>query len=148
MIPGIFWIIAGVLLVLSELIATSAIAVFFGVAAIAVGLLSEFGLIDSATLQFVLFTVASAALWISAKKYVVKWLKLTPGRDSDPAHFVSDTIGDRAVAVEDFDRRGRVSLNGAHWDAMTDTPVKAGEEVRVLRNENITLIVEPLSTKP
>ncbi|PTB85609.1 peptidase, partial [Pseudidiomarina aestuarii] len=44
---ALIWIIIGVLLILSELLLTSVIAVFLGIGAIVTGLLLNWGLIDS-----------------------------------------------------------------------------------------------------
>ena len=53
------WIIVGIVLILSELMATSIVAVFFGIAAIIVGLLLNIGVIESYSIQFMLFGVLS-----------------------------------------------------------------------------------------
>ena len=67
------WIIAGIVLILTELMATSIVAVFFGIAAIVVGLLLNFGLIDSYSMQFLLFGVLSLLLLFTARGHFKRW---------------------------------------------------------------------------
>src|SRR5690606_27999107 len=55
----LIWIVAGILLILSELIATGVVAVFFGSSAIITGLLLSAGLIESPAVQFSLFGTLS-----------------------------------------------------------------------------------------
>ncbi len=52
-------------------------------------------------------------------------------------------VGETAVAVEDFDRNGKVHVLGELWDARCSQPVRKGERVVVRRLEGMTLIVEP-----
>ncbi len=140
----LIWLIAGVLLILSEVVATSVIAVFFGISSIVVGILMYFGLLESATWQFTLFAGLSVALWVTARKQMAVWFKGDTDDNRDKSNFVSDSIGETAVVLDAFEGRGRVKLNGAHWDARCDTPLESDQEVRVVRNESTILIVEPL----
>ena len=48
---AIVWIVVGILLILSELLATSVVAVFIGLGALATGILLWLGLIDSLAWQ-------------------------------------------------------------------------------------------------
>ena len=52
-------------------------------------------------------------------------------------------IGRTGVAYEPFEGAGRIRLDGELWNARSVTPVAAGESVRVVGIEDLTLIVEP-----
>lgn len=52
-------------------------------------------------------------------------------------------IGARAIALEDFDTNGHVRLHGERWNALSDVPVKRGDEVKVVRLEGLTVYVSP-----
>jgi len=52
-------------------------------------------------------------------------------------------VGARAEAFEDFAERGRVRLGGELWNAHTSAPLTAGQAVRIVRVEGLTLWVEP-----
>tara|TARA_R110000796_G_scaffold162008_1_gene278770 strand:+ start:42 stop:980 length:939 start_codon:yes stop_codon:yes gene_type:complete len=52
-------------------------------------------------------------------------------------------IGATAVALEDFETNGHVRLHGERWNAVSDAPVKQGDELEVVRLEGLTVYVTP-----
>jgi membrane-bound serine protease (ClpP class) len=52
-------------------------------------------------------------------------------------------IGATAEAFEDFAVSGRVRFGGELWNARTSAPVRAGQPVRIVRVEGLSLRVEP-----
>jgi membrane-bound serine protease (ClpP class) len=52
-------------------------------------------------------------------------------------------VGAAAEAFEDFGERGRVRFGGEIWNANTSAPVHAGQPVRIVRVDGLTLWVEP-----
>jgi membrane-bound serine protease (ClpP class) len=56
-------------------------------------------------------------------------------------------IGESGSAVGDIDPDGTVTVAGARWRARTNraTPLKHGDEVRVVAIDGVTLEVEPLT---
>jgi membrane-bound serine protease (ClpP class) len=54
-------------------------------------------------------------------------------------------LAERAEAVEAFETRGLVRVHGELWDATSRTPVRAGQRVRILSRDGLTLLVEPES---
>ncbi|MGB5101900.1 MAG: nodulation protein NfeD [Steroidobacteraceae bacterium] len=59
---------------------------------------------------------------------------------------VSGTEGllrEEARAVESFDRQGLVQVHGETWSAVTRVPVGAGQRLRIVRVNGLTLEVEP-----
>jgi membrane-bound serine protease (ClpP class) len=56
---------------------------------------------------------------------------------------VEQMLQEPAVALEDFDRAGRVDIRGESWRAVTRTPVKKGARLKVLRVDGLTLEVAP-----
>jgi len=52
-------------------------------------------------------------------------------------------IGATAEAFEDFAGRGRVRFGGEIWNARSSVPLRAGQEVRIVRVEGLLLWVEP-----
>lgn len=139
---AIIWITIGVLLILSELMATSIVAVFFGVAAIIVGLLVQFGWVESASIQFLFFGVISLALLFTARGRCKRWfVGHTIDNNEQPSNLRHD-IGNRVVAHSDFAQgTGRVVLNGVQWDARSNDPLKAGDVAWVVDNDGINLRV-------
>ncbi|MEO3866544.1 NfeD family protein [Rheinheimera fenheensis] len=141
------WIIIGIVLILSELLATSVVAVFFGIAAIVVGLLLHMGVIESYSIQFLLFGVLSLVLLFSVRGHFKRWfVGYTADSNEQPSRF-SEDIGSRVTVHSDFVHgAGRVVLNGVQWDAESSDGLKAGDIAWVVANHGIKLTVT--ATKP
>ncbi|PTB88891.1 peptidase [Pseudidiomarina aestuarii] len=139
---ALIWIIIGVLLILSELLLTSVIAVFLGIGAIVTGLLLNWGLIDSSASQFAVFGIVSLILLMLARGRIKKWfMGYTADDDEGKPNFQKD-IGSRVTVVNDFvNGTGRVTLNGVRWSAYSEDELKAGETAWVVSNEGIQLTV-------
>jgi membrane-bound serine protease (ClpP class) len=56
---------------------------------------------------------------------------------------VEQLLQEPAVALEDFDSVGRVTIHGEIWSALTKTPVRKGARLKVLRVDGLTLEVAP-----
>ncbi|EHR41131.1 hypothetical protein AJE_08345 [Alishewanella jeotgali KCTC 22429] len=136
------WILVGVILILSELLATSIVAVFLGLAAIVVGVLLQLGWIESASAQYSIFGIVSLLLLFTARGRFKRWfVGFTADKGEHPSSFTED-IGDTVTVIDDFQHgRGRVVLNGVHWDAHSTDNLKAGELAKVVKNEGIHLTV-------
>ncbi|HEX9208446.1 MAG TPA: nodulation protein NfeD [Steroidobacteraceae bacterium] len=52
-------------------------------------------------------------------------------------------LHERAEAVEAFEQRGLVRVHGELWNAVTQRPVQAGQALRIVRIDGLTLEVEP-----
>jgi len=52
-------------------------------------------------------------------------------------------LREEARAVESFDRQGLVQVHGETWSAVTRVPVAAGQRLRIVRVNGLTLEVEP-----
>lgn len=50
-------------------------------------------------------------------------------------------VGEVGVALTDLDNEGRVSLHGEYWNARSDRHIPKGEKVRVVKVDNLCLIV-------
>lgn len=143
----VIWMIIGIGLIIFELAITNVIAVFFGIGAIATSVALQLGLIESATAQYLVFSVVSIASLLLARKKLANWFKGgTNNRGQGESNFQTD-IGARTTVIDDFsDGAGRVSLNGVQWSAYCDEALKAGDTAWVIANEGIQLTVA--SKKP
>lgn len=138
----LLWIMLGIILIISELLMTSVVAVFFGIAAIVVGVLLQLGLIESVTTQFTVFGVVSLSSLFLARGKFKRWFKgYTADKSTGQADFQHD-IGARGVVVDDFVQgSGRITLNGVRWTAFSDEDLKSGDVVWVSSNNGIELTV-------
>ena len=80
-----YWIIFGLILIIGEFVVSGLVLIFLGLAAVIVGGLAYFGLINDLTWEITLFAVLSLALLAGARRFLRDWLfgKETQGRTSE-----------------------------------------------------------------
>lgn len=143
--PGWIWAIAGILLLIAEIIAPGFFLVFVGVAAIATGAFTLlFGL--GVPLQLILFIVYSALAVMIGKR----WYGEPHG--GDQRHAINEPakrlIGKTLVVVSPVDdNSGRVRVGDGEWNARGG-PAEVGDRVTVTAIEGNCLIVEPVRALP
>lgn len=83
-------------------------------------------------------TAAVAAgflFWVLSKLATIRQSKVVSGMEY--------MIGQIGEATEDFEKEGRIHIEGESWLARSMTPVSAGEKVHVKAIDNLVLDVEP-----
>lgn len=60
---------------------------------------------------------------------------------------LEELVGGTAVAIDDFDREGRVAIHSEHWNAQASSPVLKGQQVKVTSIKGLTLVVEPIQNR-
>jgi len=137
------WLVLGLLLVVAEMAAAGGFyIIFFGVGAIAVGLLASFDLAGPVWMQLLLFSAISVVSLLVFRRRLLKWLQVEP---QSPA--VDTIVGEVGVAAEDLapGRVGRMELRGTAWSARntTNATLARGARCRVIRVDGLTVDVEP-----
>ncbi|MCL5961418.1 MAG: NfeD family protein [Chloroflexi bacterium] len=135
------WLAAGFVLLALELVTPGALfLIFFGAAAIVVGLLSAAGLAGPLATQVFLFAALSLAALFSLRRMLMARLH--------PRHLsraVGDLVGETAVALEELpiDGMGKAELHGSTWSARNVglSVLAAGQRCTVVRIEGLTLWV-------
>jgi membrane protein implicated in regulation of membrane protease activity len=137
------WIVLGLVLALAELAAAGGFyIIFFGIAALIVGLLASMGLAGPVWMQMLLFSGLSILSLVAFRTRLLKWLQIEP-----QAPAVDTIVGEIAVATEDLPPGGigKVELRGSAWTARNATGalVARGMRCRVVHVEGLTVHVEP-----
>jgi len=137
------WLVVGLLLVLAEIASAGGFyVIFFGVAALLVGILAAFGLAGPGWAQLLLFSVLSVSSLAIFRSRLLKWMQLDPQR---PA--VDPLIGEIGIAQEDIIAGGvgRLELRGTSWSGRnaTSSALPRGTRCRVVRVEGLMLHVVP-----
>jgi len=137
------WLVAGLALILAELAVPGMVLVWFGVAAVGVGLLVAAAPGLSLTLLLGVWTVLSCAL-------VFVWFRVFRA-DQHKTHAGMSSggpVGEFGLLVQDVAPfgRGRVRfqkplLGSDAWDCIADEELAAGERVKVLSVEGTLLKV-------
>ena len=136
------WLAAGLVLVVAELATPGGfVIVFFGVGALAVGLLVLLGVVDSLTIQILLFSVLSVASLALVRGRLQSRMRVPPSSNVD------SLIGDLAIPQERLSPGlvGRVEVRGSTWSARntSDVTIDQGQRARVAAVDGLTLAVVP-----
>ncbi|TVP89459.1 MAG: NfeD family protein [Pseudomonadaceae bacterium] len=137
-----FWLMLGLILLISEFFAPGMIAAFFGIGALIVGLLTMFGVIETLPAQLTLFALISLGALFGLRKHCKRWMIGATSNRSQRDQDDSGLVGVRVTVLTDFKHGvGHVSHSGAKWDAESSDPLKAGEPAWVISHRGIVLTV-------
>lgn len=142
------WFVFGLFLVLIELAAAGGFyVIFFGCAAILVGLLASVGAAGSVGVQILLFSVLSVVSLALFRSRLVHRFQREP-----QAPPVDQLVGEVGLVLEDLvpGAVGRVELRGTGWSARTSagSTLVRGTRCRVTGVDGLTLSVEPEGARP
>lgn len=137
------WMVLGLCLAMAELAVPAFFIVWFGIGAIAVGLVLLAAPELAISTQMILWAGLSTVL-------VVFWFRyLKPRTVSAIGTSTAHVIGEVGVLVSDLspDTRGQVRfqkpvLGADTWDCYAETRIKAGERVRIVAVEGSFIKVE------
>ena len=131
------WFVAGVGLLVFELVTPGGFfAVFFGFAAILVGLLTVVHLAGPEWLQWLLFSIFSIVGVLLLRRPIMQRLGM-----GAPALPGEEMRGEWALVTEEVrpGQVGKVELRGTAWSARSNRTVRVGERVPVDRIEGLTV---------
>ena len=137
------WLIAGIVLMLMELMTPGFVVFFFGLAAATVSLCMWVFPCFGAYWQLAAFSVFSILYLVLLRRYV----KSVFMGDSEENAVADDLVG-RVGKVTELIRPeipGRVEVRDASWTAKADARLEPGDEVKVVAHDNLTLTVEKLA---
>jgi membrane-bound serine protease (ClpP class) len=139
---GLLLIVLGIVLFILEIKVTSyGLLTLGGIAAMTLGgllLVKSDAPFMQVSLSFLLPTVLTAA----AIMFTMAWLAMK-ARQRAPVTGRESMIGEIARARTDVAPRGEVFLHGELWEAMSETPIRKGDEAEVQSVEGLTLKVVP-----
>jgi membrane-bound serine protease (ClpP class) len=142
---GVLLILLGVFLFIAEIkIASYGLLSVGGVVCLALGSIMLFEAPAPylrASLSVIIPTViVTAGFCIIAMTLALKAQMAKPATGSE------GMIGEIGVAQTPISPEGKVFVHGEFWNAYADQPIEAGEKVRVLKTEGLTLKVEKLKS--
>lgn len=137
---AIVWLVVGITLLLTELLATSVVAVFLGLGALAVAAALYVGLIVTPASQLWLFSLVSVVSLLIARKKLKQLFVGVSHTKHQPSNFLPESLGQTVVVLADFQQgRGRVELNGVHWSAVSQDELHQGQLAYIVQNDGILL---------
>ncbi len=138
----IVWLVCGVVLAALEILVPGLVVIWFGIAAIATGLLAF--LIPNQFIQFAIFVVLSGTLVLLSQRIARRITKPEPepvgaNRMTGAVGIVSQEIRPPEV--------GRIKVAGDEWRAEAGVALGVGTRVRVRRVDGTRVFVEPVEER-
>jgi membrane protein implicated in regulation of membrane protease activity len=144
---GTIWFLAGLVLILMEFVVPGVILVFFGAGAWIAAVTTWLGWTDSLAGQVGVFAVSSLVLLFTLRRTIRAQFTghVSKGDipDLDRDEFVGQVVRVTADVVPGR-RDGKVEFKGATWAAVSDRAFAAGDAVRVVAVDGLTLTVGPV----
>jgi membrane protein implicated in regulation of membrane protease activity len=139
------WIVFGVLLMLSEILLTSFFVLWFGVAAVLVGIVLLLFPELTLSAQILIWTVLSSLLALAWFKYL-KPLSIDRTKAGLSREMIVGEVG-QVISVPNDERRGRMRfpapvLGADEWQIISSESLAEGDRVRVKDVSGNSLIVE------
>ena len=136
------WLLLGLALLGIEMLTPGGFfTIFFGVAALVVGVLARFGLAGPAWMQWIWFSGLSIASLLLFRKPLLEWM----GRRDVKRPEVDSLVGETAIAAGGMapGEHGRVELRGSMWSShnVGTRAIAAAERCRVVAVEGLRLDV-------
>lgn len=137
------WLYVGAFLMLAELASPGFVIFFFGLGAATVA--GTKWLVPGLSLswQLALFSIFSVFYLIVLRKWVKN---VFLGDTAETQKIASEYVGRVGKVVEAIrpEVPGRIMLGDAEWSASSAVAIAPGATVKVVAQENLTLVVEPL----
>jgi membrane protein implicated in regulation of membrane protease activity len=139
------WIVFGVLLMLSEIALTTFFILWFGVAAVLVGIVLLLFPELTLSTQILIWTVLSSLLALAWFKYL-KPLSVDRTKAGLSREAIVGEVG-QVISVPNEDRRGRMRfpapvLGADEWEIISTDALAEGDRIRVMDVSGNSLIVE------
>ena len=131
------WIIAGLVLVVLEMMIPGMVIIWFGIAGVVTGILAFF--VHNQFVQFSVFIVLSGLMVVFSQRIARRITHAEPELVG-ANRWVG--VGGRVTAVIKPPEFGRVKLHGEEWRATATCEIPAGGAVRVVAVEGTHLVVE------
>ena len=140
---SLYWLYAGVALIVLEVMTPGLVSLFFGLSALTVALLVWLFPSLGQGWQWLMFSLFSVVYILLLRKS----LKKVFSGDREVSAGVNDEFtGKLAVVVEKVgpNRPGRVEFAGSTWKAESDQVLEAGTPARILGKQNLTVRIGPV----
>lgn len=140
------WLVAGIVLMLSEIVAPGMVVGFLGFASLLVAGARALGLIESLGASFGLWAVTSVGLVLSLRNVAKKYFPSEEKRvsiDEDASMYGKEVqvLSD----CSDANDAGRIRIQGTSWPAKTvEGTIAAGTTAKLVYRDNVAWIIEPL----
>ena len=127
-----FWICLIVFLSIIEASTVNLVCIWYIASAILTLIVSLF--VEEFIIQFAIFVIIGTILLLSTRKLLKNKLVVSNEKTN-----LDRIIGMRGVVTEDIDD---LIIDGKKWSAISNTPIKKGEKVKIKEIKGVKLVVE------
>lgn len=138
------WLYAGAFLMLAEIVSPGFVVFFFGLAAVSVAGVKALWPGLAAAGQAALFSFFCVMYLVVLRRFMKRLFRGEGSASAAPDDSYSGRIG-RVTGLIRPGVPGRVMVGDAEWTARADEPLEVGDEVTVVRQENLTLTVKKIT---
>jgi membrane protein implicated in regulation of membrane protease activity len=144
-----FWVILAAVFIVAELALPGGIIIFLGIAGLIVAISMKLGFVASWANALTLWFISSLVLVVLLRGIAQKML----GGDSSVANTDEDVdaMGEIVEVVKTIgpgEAKGRVVFRDIRWNAVSDgSEIPAGEKAKIVYRDNITLVVEKITSE-
>ncbi len=136
------WVLAGLVLIGVEVaVPGGIILLFFGAAAVVVGILMAVNLIEAVWLQWFLFSILSVVSLVTLRGPILRRVRT----EGERGEAIDSLVGQEIVALGDLSpgAEGKVELRGTSWSAKNvgEGAIARGNKCRVERVKGLKLFV-------
>jgi hypothetical protein len=137
------WVVAGLVLLAVEMMTPGGfVVIFFGAAAVVVGLVGALTGLRSVGVELLLFSILSIAGLLLFRKRLLAWAS----RRTTAELPANDLVGETVVLSQDLKTGeiGKCECRGTVWNVRNadEKPLPKGQRARVERTEGLTLVVK------
>ena len=135
----ILWFIVAMFALIVEIQTTELVSIWFVIGAFVTMIVSAI-IPTNYLAQSLTFVISSIIALIILRPILTKKLKINKKSDTDT---INTMDGYKGFAETDIDSQGgKVNVNGTTWSAVSSELIKEGERIKVVKEDNITLVVE------
>ena len=136
------WLIAGCVLMILELCVPGFIIFFFGAGAIVTALALTISPIGP-TSQVLVFLLSALVMLFLFRRFMPKVFS-GQQKNTEVSLDEDEYAGETAIVAETIspEKAGKIYFHGSVWNAESARLCNAGEQVRIIRRQNLTYIVK------
>lgn len=140
------WVIAAILLFITEIFVVTFFLLCLGVACIASAIASFYGM--GFQMQIVVFCVSGLVVFFGTKPFFRRYVYNSGTKFRTNVDALVGATGMVSKKIDPRRFKGRVIVMGDDWRALSadDSPIEAGEKVVVVKVEGAKLFVKPEQT--
>jgi membrane protein implicated in regulation of membrane protease activity len=142
------WLIAGIVLMLSEFLIPGLVVVFLGLAAVLIAIGRWTGLIDNLLDSFTYWFVLTVAIILVLRGLVARFFSgdVSITRSSDDEEALGRVVKVTEEVGSDHDL-GRIHFRGTTWKAKSEYGrAFPGQQVKIVGRDNLVWIVDPVDS--